>query len=377
VLADLHATANAPLFGSMSAYLGTGTVGGTLMSIDEVIRTSATTAARLLNGAAPKSVRVPLQLPGQPVFDWRELQRWDIPESRLPPGSVVRYRAPSLWAAHRGTVLSAAGVLALQSLLIVGLLHQRRARRRAEIESRRNLALAADANRRVTVTALTGSIAHELGQPLNAILHNAQAGEMLVASNRATPETLREILGDIHKADLRATQIIDRHRAMLRNRQLDTKPIDIHAIVRESVALMAHDTKSKHIHVDVRLPPDPCFVVGDPVLLQQVVVNLVMNAMDAMAETPPERRRITVQNEVTQGHVEVSVRDAGTGLPASVDGKLFEPFVTTKTNGTGIGLAITSTIIEAHRGRITARNNPDGGATFAVTLRIAESSALS
>jgi signal transduction histidine kinase len=84
-----------------------------------------------------------------------------------------------------------------------------------------------------------------------------------------------------------------------------------------------------------------------------------------------------VQNEVTQGHVEVSVRDAGTGLPASVDGKLFEPFVTTKTNGTGIGLAITSTIIEAHRGRITARNNPDRGATFSVTLPLAETPVLS
>ena len=101
-----------------------------------------------------------------PIFDWRELERWGIPESRLPPGSVVRYRAPSLWQEHKGAVLSAVGVLAVQSLLIVALLHQGRARRRAEVESRKNLALAADASRRHTMSALTSTIAHELGQPL-------------------------------------------------------------------------------------------------------------------------------------------------------------------------------------------------------------------
>ena len=129
VFADLHAAANAPLFAAHSVYLGAGVVGGSLLSIDDLSRNTADVAVRLLNGAPPSSVRVPPQPPGQPIFDWRELQRWGIPESRLPPGSVVRYRAPSLWQEYRGTVLSAVGVLAVQSLLIVGLLYQRRARR--------------------------------------------------------------------------------------------------------------------------------------------------------------------------------------------------------------------------------------------------------
>ena len=167
------------------------------MSIDDLARNTADVAIRLLNGAPPGSISVPPQRPGQPIFDWRELQRWGIPESRLPPGSVVRYRAPSLWQAYRGTVLSAVGVLAVQSLLIVGLLYQRRARQRAEIESRRNLALAADASRRQTMSALTSSIAHELGQPLSSMIHNAQAGRMMVTANRATPDTMGEILSDI------------------------------------------------------------------------------------------------------------------------------------------------------------------------------------
>ena len=338
------------------------------MDNEQSHRNVADAAVRILNGAPPASVVLPPQPSGPPMFDWRELQRWGIPESRLPPGSVVRYRAPSLWSAYKGTVLSAVGVLAVQSLLIIGLLYQRRARQRAESESLRNLALAADANRRVTMSALTGSIAHELSQPLSAILHNAQAGEMLVTSNRATPEVLREILSDIRTADVRASQIIERHLTMLRHRQLDTKPIDLHAVVRESVALVSHDIRRRQVRVDVELPPEACVVTGDRVLLQQVLVNLMMNAMDAMADTPSDRRRFWVHNEVTRDAVNISVRDAGAGLPATLNEQWFEPFVTTKTDGIGIGLTIARTIVEAHRGKMTARNNPEGGATFTVTL---------
>ena len=312
---------------------------------------------------------MPPQPPGQPIFDWRELQRWGIPESRLPPGSVVRYRAPSLWREYRGTVLSAVGVLAVQSLLIVGLLYQRRARQRAEIESRRNLALAADASRRETMSALTSSIAHELGQPLSSMMHNAQALQMMVTANRATSDTIGEILSDIQTQGVRATQIIDRHRTMLRSRQLDKKPIDLHAVIDESLALVAHDMQARQVEATVDLSSSPCVINGDQVLLQQVLVNLVMNAMDAMAETPPARRRLTISSDVSGADVDVSVRDTGTGLPADIIGTLFTPFVTTKSHGLGIGLTIARTIVDAHDGTIDARNNPEGGATFTVTLR--------
>jgi signal transduction histidine kinase len=369
VFAELHAAANAPLFAPHTVYMGAGIVGGSLLSIEDLSRNSADVAVRLLNGAPPRSVTVPLQGPGQPTFDWRELQKWGIPETRLPPGSVVRYREPSLWSAYRSTVLSAMGVLAIQSLLIVGLLYQRRARRRAEIESQNNLALAADASRRLTMSALTSSIAHELGQPLSSMIHNAQAGRMMITADRATPDTIGEILADIETEGLQATQIIDRHRTMLRGRQLDTKPIDLHVVIDESLALVAHDLKTRQIEATVNLSPSPCIITGDEVLLQQVMVNLLVNAMDAMADTPPTRRRVIISTEVSAADVGVSVRDAGTGLPEQINGGLFTPFVTTKAHGLGIGLTITQTIVEAHRGTIDARNNPEGGATFTVTLR--------
>jgi signal transduction histidine kinase len=368
VFAALHATANAPVFAVHSVYMGLGIVGGSLLPIDDLSRETADVAFRLLNGAPPGSVRVRPLPPGQPTFDWRELQRWGIAESRLPAGSVVLYRTPSIWQQHKVALLSVAGALVIQSLLIAGLLYQRRARHRAETDSRANLALAADASRRLTMSALTSSIAHELGQPLSSMIHNAQAGRMMITADRSTPDAMGEILSDIETEGVQATQIIDRHRTMLRGHQPDTKPIDLHAVIDESFALVAHDMRARQIEATVNLSSHPCIVNGDQVLLQQVLVNLVMNAMEAMTETPPERRRVTIATEIRGADVDVSVRDAGSGLPAQINGARFTPFVTTKAHGLGIGLTITQTIVDAHRGTIDARNNPEGGATFTVTL---------
>jgi signal transduction histidine kinase len=375
VLADLHATAKAPLFATHSVYLGSGIVGGRLMAIDELARHTTDAALRLLNGAPPATVRVPPQPPGQPIFDWRELQRWGIPEARLPSGSVVRYRNPTGWREYRGMVLSAAGALAIQALLIVGLLFERRARRRAEIDSRRNLALAADASRRETMSALTHSISHELLQPLSSMIVNAETLRVMIASKTATSNTIEEVLSDIQAEGVLATQIIERHRTMLRSRQLQKKPIDLHTVVKESLALVAHELTARQIAVSINLSSNPCVVSGDQVLLQQVLVNLLMNAMDAVAEMPPARRHVTITSEVKAADVEVCVCDTGPGLPAGISGKLFTPFVTTKSHGLGIGLTIVWTIVEAHGGTIEARNNPEGGATFTVTLRASESGA--
>ena len=143
--------------------------------------------------------------------------------------------------------------------------------------------MAAHADRAVMMTALTGSIGHELSQPLGAIRLNAHAAEQLIASNHATPEELRDILQDIGREDERATQIIERLRTMVKKQDIDKRPLDVFAVVRESLAIVAHDASARQVRIDCRLPSAPCLVLGDQVLLQQVMINLVLNAFDAMA----------------------------------------------------------------------------------------------
>ena len=286
----------------------------------------------------------------------------------MPPGSVVRFRGPSLWDEYRQAVLIAAAVLMLQSLLIAALLYERRARQRAETDSRRNLALAADANRRDMISALASSIGHELGQPLSSIRYNTQALQLMVKAHQATPDETGEILADIQADAVLATRIIDRHGTLLRSHQLQKKPIDLRAVIDESLALVSHDMRTRHVEVSLDLSSTPCVIDGDQVLLVQVLVNLLKNAIDAMAETPPEKRRIRIRSAGTTREVEVSVSDAGAGLPAEIIGKLFTPFVTTKPHGLGVGLPIAQRIVDAHGGTIGAHQNSDGGATFTVTL---------
>jgi signal transduction histidine kinase len=377
VVASLHASANAPMFSAQSPYLGRGVVGGAMMNIDDLARRTADVASRILNGEAPGKLRVPPQLRGQPIYDGRELERWNIPESRLPPGSIVQFRRPSVWDEHRLTVVLVAVAMILEALLIARLLYERRARQRAEVESQRNLALAADANRRETISALATSIGHELGQPVTAIVHNTQALQRMITTNRALPGAAEEILGEIKAEAVLAAQIIDRHRAMLRSHQLRRQPLDLNSVIHESLALVGHDMRKRRIEVTLDLSPTPCVIDGDQVLLQQVLVNLLRNAMDAVTESPPARRKITIRSLVRPDEVEVSVQDTGLGLPPDIIGKLFTPFVTTKSHGLGIGLTIAQRIVEAHAGTIVAQDNGDGGATFCVTLRRGEAPASS
>jgi len=376
VLADLHARANVPLFGAQSPLLGYGIVGGSMMPVNDVARKAADVASRILKGEPARSLEVTPQMPGRPIFDARELERWRIPESRLPPGSIVQFRAPTLWEAHRASILMAAAVLVLQALLIAWLLYERRARRRAETDSRRNLALAADANRRETMSALTSTIGHELAQPLSSITHNAQALQRMITADPPASDATAEILADIQEEAALAKQIIERHRTMLRSHQVHKKPIDVRSVIGESLALVAHDLRARQIEVTLDQPSTPCVVDGDPVLLAQVLVNLVRNAMDALAETAPARRRITIRTAVATADLEVSVCDTGIGLSTEVLGSLFTPFVTTKPNGLGVGLVIAQRIVDAHGGTIRAHGTAGGGATFTVTLPRATTSRL-
>ena len=242
-------------------------------------------------------------------------------------------------------------------------------RRAAEIEAYELRQRLAHAGRVTMLGQLASSLAHELSQPLGAILRNAEAAELLVQSGAADPEELLAIIADIHKDDRRAGEVIDRLRSLLKRRNLESRALGMENLVDEVVALVRSDADARHVKLETDVPSDLPPVRGDRVHLLQVLLNLVINGMDAVNAQPNIERCVKLHARLNEnGMIEVSVTDCGHGILPEKIGHLFEPFFTTKPQGMGMGLPISRTIVEAHGGRIWAENNADRGATFRFTL---------
>jgi two-component system, LuxR family, sensor kinase FixL len=243
-------------------------------------------------------------------------------------------------------------------------------RKQAELEIVQQRNELAHVGRVSTMGQLASTLAHELNQPLGAILRNAEAAELFLQGDSPDLEEVRAILADIRKDDQRAGEVIDRMRALLKRRGLEHTTLDIAELVDDVVPLVHPDAVSRRVRLDIEVPRNLPPVRGDRVHLQQVLLNLILNGMDAMGEVPAEARRLTVRaRQADAGTIEVAVADAGHGVPAEKFARLFEPFFTTKPNGMGLGLPISSTIITAHGGRIWAENSP-AGATFYFTVPV-------
>ena len=220
---------------------------------------------------------------------------------------------------------------------------------------------------------LASSLAHEINQPLGAILRNAEAAELYLEHPSPDLEEIRAILADIRADDQRAGHVIDRMRGLLKRHTLDPRRLDVGALVGEVVALVRVDAVTRQVKLGVDVPGDVPHVRGDRVHLQQVLLNLILNGMDALDAARPEDRRIRVSARLDAAAiVEIAVDDAGPGVPADLLAQIFDPFFTTKPSGMGMGLAISRTIVEAHGGRLWGENKQGGGAVFRFTLPIAD-----
>ena len=372
-LQRLHAVANAPINGLYQNQLGLGIVGGRLYQGELQGVESARIAIRVLRGE-PMSSFPPMFVGTQrPRYDWRKLQHWNISESRLPPGSVIEFRQPTVWERYRWWIVGALFIFVLQAVMIAGLLVQRMRRRRAEMELQRNREALAHVARVATVGELTASVAHELNQPLAAILSNAEAAEMFLIAEPPALDEVREILADIRKDDQRASEVIRRMRSLLRKQELAPKSIEINDAVEEVLKLLSIDAGHRKVALNFEKTADLPRAWCDPVHLQQVVLNLVLNGMEAMAGMPEEQRQVVVRTGPgDNGTVKIAVADSGPGIPVDRLPKLFEPFFTTKQDGMGMGLSIARTIVEAHFGKIWAESNSEAGATFYFTMPVDE-----
>lgn len=242
---------------------------------------------------------------------------------------------------------------------------QRRAEREAQ-EQRRQLA---HINRAAMLGELSGALAHELNQPLGAILCNAYAAENLLAREPVDRQTVSTIIGDIATDGRRAADVIRHLRAMLKDDTVEMQTIRIEHLIRDTLDLTRTDLRERQMHVEARVAPGLPDTYGDPIQLQQVLLNLVMNACDAMTDKRPDERRLFLRAEHRDdSSIGISVIDRGTGIPEHQLDLVFEPFVTTKPQGLGLGLPICRSIVKAHGGRIWATSNPDGGTSLHVTL---------
>ena len=242
-------------------------------------------------------------------------------------------------------------------------------RKQAEAELELQRAELAHMTRISTMGELAASLAHELNQPLTAILSNAQAAQRFLAAEPADLSEVREILADIVEDDTRAGEVIRRMRRLVKKEELEFTPLDMGAVIADVVLLAHSDALLRNIRVSHEIDPHLRQVRGDRVQLQQVLLNLLLNAFDAMHDCPPNRREIHVRAARDGGRmVEIAVADHGAGLTGDKLEKIFQPFYTTKRGGLGLGLSISRSIIEAHGGRLWAKNNEERGATFYFTV---------
>jgi signal transduction histidine kinase len=239
----------------------------------------------------------------------------------------------------------------------------------AHRESRRRLAEIAHMNRNLTSAVYSAAIAHDLRQPLAAILANVEAARLFLQRRPPDLDQVGQILDDIQRDNGRADQIIQRMRAMLNKTRIDNVLVDLNDIGRETAAFLAGEAKLRGMRLRFEAAPAALPVRGDRVQLQQILINLVLNGLDAMAQTPDGRREVVIAAARAGDRAQWAVRDAGTGFQDL--GRAFESFFSTKPEGMGVGLSITAGLVQAHDGTISAENNPDGGATVRVSLPLA------
>jgi len=248
-------------------------------------------------------------------------------------------------------------------------------RKEAELAAERHRAELAHVARLSTMGELAASLAHELNQPLTAILSNAQTAERFLASDWVDLDEVREILKDVVEDDRRASEVIHRLRALVRKEPPAFAPLDLGSVIGDVVRLVHGDAVLRHSRVSVEVALGLPAVLGDRIELQQVVLNLLVNAFDAMKDCPTREREVSVRAALDgAGMVKVAVRDRGTGVSAGDLDRIFEPFHTTKREGLGMGLSICRNIIAAHGGRLWVENNPNRGATFYFTVPVAPAS---
>ncbi len=385
VLQQVAERSAAPVYGVFSTYHGNGIVGGNFATFEDLGKETSELGLQILNEAEPieASVFTHAHAPVRNHLDWRQMQLRGLDQSRLPSGSVVDFRELSAWERYPGRIVAAITIIVFQTALIVVLVVQIRQRRIAEqlrlasqkIAQRQRDELAR-VNRIATIGELSTSIAHEVNQPLDAIVSNAQAAMRLLRQSPTDTEEVASALHDIANDGNRAADILNRVRSLARKEQPILEPLELNEEVRAVLRLAAPDAHNRGVVINQEIDDALPSIIGDKIEIQQVILNLLINAAQAMRDVNPESRHITVRTTHDARFVQLTIEDGGVGLADDQLPHIFDPFFTTRSGGIGMGLSISQSIVESHEGKIWATQNADRGATFHVRFPIPSSDAL-
>ncbi len=269
----MAAASSAPVYGPYNTFIGMGIVGGAMPSFEAMGREAGSIVNRLLAGAAPASLRLPQVMPTTLNVDWRQVRRWGIDENAIPPDTVVHFRTPTFWEAYRIEALTAIAIFVLQSGLVAGLLVERRRRRGAELAVDKHRFELAHASRLAIAGELTASIAHEINQPLGAILSNVNAAELMLGSGTNDLDEVRQILGDIHADNLRASEVIRRLRTLLAKHEVERRLIDLNDSLADMATILRAEAQRRRVTLAIRPELPAVEVLADRIQVQQSIAQ--------------------------------------------------------------------------------------------------------
>lgn len=364
---EIAAVSGAPAYAVYSSYIGHGILGGYVETWESMGQETAALTDQYFAGAKPTPQFV--RTKGTPVIDWRQMMRWGIDAARLPKDAELRFFEPTAWERYRPQILGILAVVLLQTATIAALIVQHRRHRRIGQELAVERLELAHLSRTTQLGELSGAFAHELNQPLTSILANAEAGARLLQKHPPDTQELKEILGDIVEEDKRAASVIAQLRRLMVKGEAKLESIDLNEVVAATIALASSELLARQTKCDFQREQPNLPVRGNLVQLQQVILNLILNAIEAMSQLAPSERSIEITTRRRDdGFRELAIADRGPGLAPEMRTKAFEPFVSTKPNGLGLGLAICRSIALAHGGTLKFDEQRTNGAQIILAL---------
>ncbi len=374
VIAILARHSNAPVLPVADVFTTRkGGLGGYLYSFTNVGKEMGRVADLILKGTSSKDIIIRYETFYQHVYDWQELNRWGLGKSTLIPRDSIFYYKPSTFLEqYKWYILAVFIFLFSQSVFILYLIRLNRNQKeiaRQKVDTEKIYREIVREDRLLKMVELTASLSHELNQPLTAILYNAQAGKRFLKNGMLDLKQTEEILDNIIEDDKRAGGIISSVKNLMKPENREMENVDLKLIVEETLNIFNSEAISKGVTIKIHLPPNPTWIFGEKIQLQQVLMNLFRNALNAMDKCEPEYKLLEISLKMNKGSATVAVRDSGCGIDPAIMDTIFNAFVTGSKKGFGIGLALSRTIIEKHHGEIWASNLAGGGAEFSFRLK--------